>query len=305
MNILILGGTGFLGRNLANELSRFHSVYSVGYDKTNKQTDRCFMSAKLSDTEEIISFIKANKIALVMHLVSTLLPSSNASDYVSDLQDVYIPTLKLLEYCAENHIRFLYFSSGGAVYGTGDGCFSEKKECKPISYYGLSKLNIENAIHFYHSTYGLEYLIVRPSNPYGHGQNIYGKQGLIAVLMGKVLQQKSIEIWGDGTAIKDFIYIDDFVFYVKALLENECAWNETYNIGSGVGTSVNEVLTIFKNIGISLPKIHRIASRKSDVSRMILDCKKINTLFSHECNTIEEGILQFFDFLKEGKNEHN
>lgn len=302
MNILILGGTGFLGKNCARALSETHNVFVSGYEN-NSQIDHSLLSLKLSETDKIIDFIESNNIDLVMHLVSTLLPGSSEEDYIYDIQNVYNPTLTLLEYCAKNKIRLVFFSSGGVIYGNSDCNFSEEMTCNPISYYGLSKLNIENAISFYHRVYNLEYLIIRPSNPYGKGQNIYGRQGLIAVIMGKILNNQPIEIWGDGTAVKDYIYIDDFVFYIKALIEESCVWNTVFNIGSGVGTSVNDVIKVFENNNIILPKIKYLMHKNTDVSRMILNCNKLNKLIPHKCKSITEGVLEFWNYIKEDSDD--
>lgn len=298
MKILILGGTGFLGKNCAHSLSQKHIVYISGLNYTKKFNNN-FINLPLSDIDKILAFIKSEKIELVMHLVSTLLPGSTEDEYISDIQNVYNPTLKLLEYCSKNKIKLVYFSSGGVVYGNYNCNFSEDMNCNPISYYGLSKLNIENAIKFYHRCYNLEYLIIRPSNPYGSGQNIYGKQGLIAVIMGKIIKKQPIEIWGDGTAVKDYIYIDDFVYYVQKLLENSDSWNNIYNIGSGIGTSINDVLKAFRENNILLPEIKYLEHKNTDVSRVILNCDKINKIIPNKCKNITEGIFHFWKCIIE------
>lgn len=298
MNILILGGCGFLGRNCAKKLSEQHKIYII--DRFISQPDLYeSYSINLTDTNKIIELIKIKKIDLVMHFVSSLIPSSNYEQFLEDNKNVYFPTINLLEYCAENKIKFLYLSSGGAVYGNQKEIFNEHTKREPVSYYGLSKLNFENAITFYHYTKGLEYLIIRPSNPYGAGQNTYGKQGIIAVIIGKILKNETIEIWGDGSAIKDYIYIDDFVFYINELVNKQIAWNNVYNIGSGVGVSVNEVLNTFKNNQITLPEIKYINASNSDVKRMILDCTKLQDLINHKCHTLSEGVKKFWDFANE------
>lgn len=297
MNILMIGGTGFLGSNCAKALRKRHTVYCTGIPGPGIE-DESFISLKIQETEKIISLIETKKIDVVMHLVSTLLPNSSHSDYLSDIQNIYVPTVQLVDYCSRHQVKFVFFSSGGAVYGNQNGAFSEDLICSPISYYGLSKLNMEQMISFYHAK-GLEYLIIRPSNPYGPGQNIYGRQGLIAVTMGKILNNQPIEIWGDGLAVKDYIYIDDFVHYVVTLLETERAWNGTYNIGSGIGTSVNQVIEAFTINSIQLPQIQYVATKAMDVSHMILNCTKLNSIVKWSCKPLVEGIACFWNFLNQ------
>lgn len=295
MNILILGGTGFLGGSCARELCKKHNVTITGFgDFYPQNTNIDFRNISLQETETLLSLIKEKKINIVMHFVSSLIPTSDCDKYFADLQNVYLPTQRLIEFCAQNSIKFVYISSGGAVYGNQHEIFSENTKREPVSYYGLSKLNFENMILFYHNIKNLNYMIIRPSNPYGYGQNLYGKQGIIAVIFGKVLKGEPIEIWGDGSAIKDYIYIDDFTYYVTRLIEKKMSWNNTYNIGSGSGASVNDVLKAFNNNNIALPEIMYIGDKKADVKHMILNCEKIRKLLPHTCITLEQGIKRFY-----------
>lgn len=292
MNILVIGGKGFLGRNIVNKLTQNDEVFVIDCVQSN---DHNYFNVKLEDVDSVIDVIENNDIQIVVHLASTIIPSSDAIQYISNMNGIYFPTMKLIEYCAEQKIKFVYFSSGGAVYGNQVEIFNEHTKREPMSFYGLSKLNFENLVQFYNRTKNLQYLIIRPSNPYGHGQNINGRQGVIAVIIGKILQKQTIDIWGDGSAVKDYIYIDDFVYYFTKLIESD-SWNTVYNIGTGIGHSVNDVLNAFKGNGILLPKIQYIEAAKSDVKRMILDCTKIQTRFPHKCKTLQEGIRLFWDY---------
>ena len=299
MNILVIGGKGFLGKNIVSCLSQNNKVFVA--DCINSD-DSNYFCVKLEDIDSIVNIIERCDVQIVIHLASTIIPSSGAEQYICNMNSIYIPTLKLLDYCAEKHIKFVYFSSGGAVYGNQTEIFNEHTKREPMSFYGLSKLTFENLVQFYHRTKNLQYLIIRPSNPYGHGQNINGKQGIVAVIIGKILKNEIIEIWGDGTAVKDYIYIDDLVYYFTKLIESgfdSNCWNTIYNIGTGTGHSVNDVINAFEENGISLPEVRHIAAAKSDVKRMILDCTKIQTHFPHNCISLKEGIGMFWNFVKE------
>lgn len=296
MNILILGGTGFLGSSCAQELCKKNNVTITGFgDYSSQITNIDFRNISLQETDTLVTLMQEKKINIVMHFVSSLIPSSDCERYFADLQNVYIPTQRILEYCAKNSIKFVYISSGGAVYGNQQELFSENTKREPASYYGLSKLNFENLILFYHNMKNLDYMVIRPSNPYGHGQNLYGKQGIIAVIIGKILNEEPIEIWGDGSAVKDYIYIDDFTYYVTQLLEKDDAWNKIFNIGSGCGSSVNNVLEAFRNNNIHLPKIKYIGEKEADVKHMILNCEKIQKIVPHVCRSLEQGIKMFYE----------
>lgn len=298
MNILILGGTGFLGSSCAKKLCDNHNIIVTGIGgQILNESKYETIEIELKEIDSLISIIKEKKIDIVMHFVSALLPSSNYESYFFDFQNVYIPTQRLLEYCSKNNIRFVYVSSGGAVYGNQREVFSEETKREPASYYGLSKLNFENLILFYHNMFDLNYMILRPSNPYGQGQNLYGKQGLIAVIIGKIINNSPIEIWGDGTAVKDYIYIDDFTYYVSNLLQKNEAWNNIYNIGSGIGYSIDDVLHAFMDNNILLPEIHYISDNKADVKHMILNCSKLQQLLPHNCIPLVNGVKTFYESI--------
>lgn len=300
MNILIVGGNGFLGSSCANKLAENNTVYIIdnGTPRECLSSKICYFRNNLTNLEEIIKIIELYKIEIIIHFVSSLLPSSTEEDYLLDISNVYLPTVKLLSFCSKKNVKFVYISSGGAVYGNQHEVFNENTKCEPVSYYGLSKLNFENAIKYFHNLANLDYLIIRPSNPYGPGQNLNGSQGVIAVLMGKILKQEPFQIWGDGTAIKDYIYIDDFVKYLEKLIYSN-NWNHIYNVGTGIGYSVNDVIEVFLKNKIELPKIEYISAKRTDVKRMVLDCSKIQEAFPSKNITLEDGIQRFYNFVKE------
>ena len=177
--------------------------------------------------------------------------------------------------------------------------FVETDDMAPISYYGWSKQMMENSILFKNRTEKLKYLIVRPSNPYGHGQNLHGKQGLVAVAIGKILEEKPIEVWGDGSAIRDYIYIDDLAKVFYQLIDKDVC-NETVNLGSGRGYSVNDVLAFLKIITKKDFKIIYENARPMDVSNMVLDTEKMQRLAAVELTPMLEGISTFYNECLKG-----
>lgn len=201
-----------------------------------------------------------------------------------------------MEICAKENIKFVYFSSGGTIYGNRSTMqpFVETDEMAPISYYGWSKQMMENSILFKNRTENLKYLIVRPSNPYGHGQNLHGKQGLVAVAIGKILEDKPVEVWGDGSAIRDYIYIDDLAKVFYQLIDRD-VYNETVNLGSGRGYSVNDILAFLKIITKKDFKIVYENARPMDVSNMVLDTEKMQRLAQVELTPMLNGISTFYN----------
>lgn len=293
--VLILGGTGFLGRNLANALTSEGldvSVYDVCKPvSTNPMVN--YTQGNLQDFDKISNIIDAKNINVVVHMVSTIIPGSTLDQYINNCKIVQLSTIPIMDYCAAKNIRMVYFSSGGTVYGVKGGTISENEPVAPISYYGLSKIQIEDLIHFYHRRYNLEYLIIRPSNPFGSGQNLYGKQGLIAVILGRMLKGEPVIVYGDGSVVRDYIYIDDFIFYVKELIKKDIK-NETINIGSGIGTSINQIIKIVEEVSGNKLKVENVQSRMDDVPKMILDTTRLHNFIKHEDCTVKEGISKFY-----------
>ena len=153
---------------------------------------------------------------------------------------------------------------------------------------------MENSIQFMHRTKGLKYLILRPSNPYGHGQNLYGKQGLVAVAIGRVLKNEAVEVWGDGSAVRDYIFIDDLAIVFKQLMNIDVI-NETLNIGSGRGYSVNDVLAFLKIVSHEDFRIEYKNPRSVDVSNMVLDLSRLKHYVNYEFTPFMDGIKQFYN----------
>ncbi len=299
-NILFIGGAGFIGSNLIRKMvpSKYviHVVEPKGaYVRRLQNCDVSIHECSLSDVEGINTIIKENEIGIVVHLVSTLIPGSSYEDYKNEYQNMIFPSIELMEICAEHGIKFVYFSSGGTIYGNRNDVFPfiEQDPMAPISYYGWSKQMMENSILFMHRTKGLKYLIVRPSNPYGHGQSLFGKQGLVAVAIGKILKGEPVEVWGDGSAVRDYIYIDDLAEIFSQLILND-VHNTTLNIGSGRGYSVNDVLAFLKIVSQKDFKIEYKNPRPVDVSNMVLDISNLMQYVNIEFTPFMDGIKAFY-----------
>lgn len=302
--ILFVGGAGFIGSNLIRVLIK------KGYDISVVEPENAHIGkldgldvhlsqGSLNDVEFIRSIIEKHSIQIVVHLVSTLIPGSSYGDYKLEYKNVIFPSIELMEFCAARSIKFVYFSSGGTIYGNRNDVFPfiEQDPMAPISYYGWSKQMMENSILFMHRTKGLNYLIIRPSNPYGHGQNLYGKQGLVAVAIGKILKGEPIDVWGDGSAVRDYIYIDDLAKVFVQLIEKDVK-NTTLNIGSGRGYSVNDVLAFLKIVTQKDFKINYQNPRPVDVSNMVLDLRNLKQYVDIEFTPFMEGIRAFYEESK-------
>jgi UDP-glucose 4-epimerase len=218
-----------------------------------------------------------------------------------------VETIALLKICVSEKVKKIVFiSSGGAIYGTPLSLpVSEECPNHPLSSYGVSKLAIEKYIEIFYHLYGLDYVIVRPSNPYGERQNPLSDQGVIAVFLGKIAKNLPLEIWGDGNAIKDYIYIEDLIdgIYKAAFCKSNY---RIFNLGSGKGYSLSNILNIIKDV-VHVPiSISPMVSEKFDVQKIYLDISRAKNELAWEPRiSLNEGISRTWKFIQEIKSNIN
>lgn len=303
-SVLILGACGFIGRNFVFDfLSKDLNVHVLDVVDTHScfgLQDNLFHSGlHLSDTNEIYDYILKNNIDTVIHLVSMLIPSSTELDFKRELNEVINPTFCLIDLIKCNsNVRFIYFSSGGAIYGNSTcGIFSEHMKCNPVTLYGLGKLFIENYIITAACSSELHYLIIRPSNPYGRFQKTDGRQGVIAASVGRLLKGEKIQVWGDGSVVRDYIFIDDLCSITLSLLKLNVK-NEIINVGSGGGYSVSDIVKmIVKSFGVPDSFIEYLPARKIDVQVAVLDISKLKGITELNFTSLDVGIKGYINSL--------
>jgi len=305
-DVLIIGGSGFIGRNLSTQLlDADFNVFNFGRlgtcpDELKTHRAYTFIPGDFSKTGELYPLLETRTFTCVLHLVSTLLPGSGYEEFVAGHEvniDAGIRLIKKM--CATGNNRLLFFSSGGTIYGNNQQKVNdEDSPTSPINYYGYSKLIFEDFIRLYHLTHKLNYIIVRPSNPYGKGQNQDKKQGLIGVTLTKILKNEPIEIWGDGEITRDYIYISDLCSAICKLLVAP-TWNHIYNISSGKGHSVNRIVEEIRNVTGRQFKVNYLPGRAVDIPVNILNSDKIRkqTGWKPEIS-LHEGIARLWTELQ-------
>jgi UDP-glucose 4-epimerase len=299
VNILITGGTGFIGTNLCKALAN-QGHYIKIIDRTIKNLD---LLTSLSTPIEFIKidYTKINNyrpylknIDIIFHLISTTLPSTSNDNKEFDVVSNVCSTIRLLEDAVVSGVKkIVFFSSGGTVYGeTQAENLTEEHPTNPICSYGIHKLTIEKYLHYFWHSYGLNYLIVRLSNPYGWNQIIKKGQGVVPIFIQKIIQDEDIQIWGDGLNVRDYIYIDDVINALNLLINYE-GQTKIFNLGSGKGYSLLEVINTISDILCIKPKINFIEARNIDVRRNVLDITKIQKeiKWKPEVN-LREGIMK-------------
>ena len=310
--VLILGGSGFIGKNLVEELlaDDFYSV--IVFDSTDNSSEKeksrknfKFYSGNFNAEADLEKVFQENKIDVVVHLISTTIPaSSNGANIVYDIESNLVGAIRLLALMKKYNVpKIVFASSGGTIYGLpeNDACASGIAEChgnNPICSHGIIKLAIEKYIHLYKYLNNIDYLILRMSNPYGEYHSSE-TQGLINVILKKVIAKHPVVIWGDGGIVRDYIYVKDCVKAIKRLIDKGTV-NEILNIGSGTGRSINDIIEIIREITGDF-KIKREAGRKFDVPRVVLDTSKLKLIIDFRPTSIETGIKNTYEWLL--KNE--
>ena len=248
MKYVIFGGGGFIGSCLADRLLEEGHEIKI-FEHPNAKPHRNF-----DDGEKVTwvggDFLKKSDVSDVIkgtdgvfHLISTTQPQSSNDDPIFDVQSNVIGTLQLLDAMVEHNVRQIVFSSsGGTVYGDPQYVpIDERHSTNPTVSYGITKLTIEKYLQMYQNLYGIDVCILRVTNPYGKRQKLVGSQGAVGVFLNLALKGKSLEIWGDGSVVRDFIYIDDVIdACVKAIAYN--GPKTVFNISSGSGTSLKELV---------------------------------------------------------------
>jgi UDP-glucose 4-epimerase len=280
MKCLILGGAGFLGSHLADRLlEKGHTVRLFDrFEAAKTNIEHILPHVELVQGDfanhAVVNQITRN-IDIVYHLISTTTPKVSNDDMLFDVSTNLLPTLQLLDACKQNGVKkVIFFSSGGTIYGVPRQIpIPESHPTEPICSYGVQKLAIEKYLHLYSHLHGLDYAIMRVANPYGERQRPDGAQGAVAVFLGKMLRGEKIEIWGDGSVVRDYLHVSDVAVAAEILVDYSpsAGGPRTFNIGGGHGLSLLQVVS---GLAIALnrkPQIVFAPARLLDVPINVLD----------------------------------
>jgi UDP-glucose 4-epimerase len=236
---------------------------------------------------------------ICFHLVSTTLPKSSNADPVFDVETNLLGTVRLLTHAVNAGIKKIIFvSSGGTVYGVPiELPIPETHRTDPICSYGISKLAIEKYLELFRRLHGLDYTVLRIANPYGERQRMHASQGAVAVFLGKVLSGEPVEIWGDGSVVRDYVYIADVVDALLAAMELECD-EHVFNIGSGYGLSLNELLDAIEKVTKRAADRRYLPARVFDVPISVLSIERAKRSLDWSPKVeFSQGLKKFAEWL--------
>lgn len=300
-NCCILGGGGFIGTNLARYLLD-RGIAVTLFGRTIRFPESVAAAVCIRDdfsaTDAVCQAIQG--CDTVFHLVGATNPATSQNDKIADLRNNVENSIRFFEALPINPAcRIVFLSSGGAIYGPqAKPPISEESPQWPICSYGITKLAIERYLHLYATIKLFDYRIVRLSNPYGPYQLSNKGQGVVDALLHRALLSEKCTIIGDGKAIRDYFFIDDAVEALYRIAEYS-GEERVFNIGSGVGTSLIELIGIIEQVLGHKMQCEHAPDRGFDVPVNVLNIDRaINCLHWRPKTTLREGIQKTFQWKK-------
>ena len=306
MKILVTGGNGFIGSHFVDQLieATLHQISVVDiFPRTYEPLPEgvTFIPGNIRDVNLLSRSLIDEKFDIVYHLAWAAISETAINNPIADIEQNLSSTVNLLSACLKAGVkRVVFLSSGGTVYGIPENLpIREDHPTNPISAYGITKLAAEKYVQMYHHLQELEYTILRPSVPYGPGQNPYRRQGAVSVFIYRALQGKPIHIWGDGETLRDYFYVKDLVGALMKVVDAPGSINTIFNLGGARAYTLNQVVTLIEeNLNIRVRVIHE-TGRKFDVSRLQLDTSNAAEKLNWKPTTsLGEGILLTSEWIR-------
>lgn len=314
-NILVTGGAGFIGSNLVEKLLELgKSVVVVDNLSTGKLDNiaplvgkgALFYEHDITDEEMMKRIFMLHKPKVVFHLAAQASVARSVKDPEFDANVNIMGSLKLLRLSVEFGVeKFIFSSTGGAIYGDEVETPTPESICpNPISPYGIAKLSVEKYLKFFGNEKGLRYTCLRYGNVYGPKQDPYGEAGVVAIFTERMLRGEDVIINGDGEYIRDYVYVGDVV--EANVLALERGDSQVINIGTGRGTSVNELFRMLKDTaGYEKEPVYG-PPRPGDLRRSILNWSKADRELGWRPKvSLEEGLRKTVDWFRKRGDQNS
>lgn len=299
-NILITGGSGFIGSNLVDFfVKEGHNVFvidnlSTGLEDNHNKKASYFMYdivECIDDSEPISDFIVKNEISIVYHLAACadIFLSINNPEKVYKIN--LDASIAILNACSAANIKKFIFASTSAVYGEPETLpVSENHVTNPISPYGLTKLGFEQYMNFFQINHDIEMIVFRFPNVYGFRQRSDLEGGVVAIFHEVIENNEQIHIFGDGEQTRDWVDVRDIVIALSLAL-NDLGKFQIMNLGSGKKTSINMLFNYFKNVMLYQKQPINLNEREGDIKHMVMDCNRAYDIINWKPKiSLEEGV---------------
>lgn len=292
--VLVLGGNGFLGSSLVDELAGAGHDVTV-FDRFSREpvytaTGVRAVRGDLTDADAVAAAVADQQV--VFHFGGATTPVSSLEDPLAEVQREVAMTVSMLTAAAERGVeRVVFASTGGAIYGdVGEEPASEQTAPAPLSPYGIGKLAVEGFLRFFADATGLDTIALRISNPYGPRQRADREQGLIPIVLRRIAAGEPVFVYGDGTMVRDYVFAPDVARQVARLVDADHA-HAVYNVGSGQPHSVSQVLAIAEQVTGRRVRVERRAIPRGFVTRSLLDVSRFDSEFGRTATVeLADGI---------------
>ena len=305
-HILVTGANGFIGSHLVDRLAEIgrHGIIAVDlYPRAYEPLPDGvhYIQTDFGNTALLQQLLVDHSIDIVYHLAWTSIIETSIKNPIADVEQNLVPTVRLLDACRNSGVkRFVYISSGGTVYGIPRVFpVDENHPTNPLSGYGISKLAAEKYLQMYAHLYDLEYIICRPSVPYGPRQNPFRRQGAVAVFIYRALRGESVTVWGDGESLRDYFYIDDLSRAMVAAIETPIHSSGIINLAGVKGYTLNQLVTVIENTLNVAINVEYQDARKYDVPQLLLDTSMAAKVLKWQPKiSLADGIQKTADWIK-------
>lgn len=303
MKVLVTGGAGFIGSNLVDRLIGLgHAVVIVdnffsGFKK-NLNPKATFYEVDITDESRLKQVFEKERPEIVFHTAAQSFVSVSTKRPQEDARINIIGSIILINLCRDFKVKkIIYSNSGGASYGNPQYLpIDELHQIKPVSQYGISKHTVDHYLFLYNQNYGLKYTSLGYANIYGPRQNPHGEGGVVAIFIDKLLNKEKPTIFGDGSQIRDYCYVEDVVeANIWAINKGD---NEFFNVGTGKGTTTQEIFEAIRDeLDSDIEPIYA-DERVGDAKACILDSEKLQAQGWMPKNSLEEGIKKTVNYFK-------
>jgi len=300
MRVLVIGGCGFIGSHIVDELIiAGHDLSVIDHSDEKFRPPVNGVTYYYEDILSIANVKEAiNKADVILHTVSSTNPASSNADPQADIQTNLLGMVRLLECMRElKKKRIIFLSSGGTVYGKPEILpMPEDHPLNPQCSYAVIKIAMEQYLNVFSNLYGFQTTVIRPSNPYGPRQWYAGAQGVIANFTANALQNKALTLWGTGEEVRDFFHVKDLAKLCVQFVE--CGQTGLYNAGSGQGHAIREIIDTLEAIHGSALQINQLEKRDFDIPKVVLDIQKVQTCLNWSPDILlYDGINDYYQWL--------